>query len=128
MAEYLKETKQIDIEWSDETSVENGQTKIPCTTSNEVSRLLARLLAEELYGSSPEEKTEVDHWLTYSIGPLSSKNDFASTVDYLNAALGPVTYLAAKRLTLADFTVFAALYGTILTLIAFQFLMVFFCS
>lgn len=108
----MKNSKSIELEWCNESIVENAETKLSCTTNNEVCRALARLMAEhELFGSNAQEKTEVDHWLTYSIGQLTSKQEFPKAVNYLNQILGPVTYLVAKRLTLADFSVFAALYG-----------------
>lgn len=73
-----------------------------------------------MYGATPLEKTEIDHWLTFAIGPLSSKTDFLSGVQYLNKILGPLTYLASKRISIADFSVFAALYGKLFNLIFYQ--------
>lgn len=67
---------------------------------------------DELYGTTPEEKIQVDHWLTFSIGPLTSRrDDFLNAVTYLNQILGPITYLVGKRFTLADFSVYAALHS-----------------
>lgn len=119
-AERLKEAQNIDIEWLNETVVENDGTKILCLTNNEVCRALVRLssqqIQEQLYGTNPYEETEVDHWLTFCIGPLSIKKEFSSAVEYMNKHLAPVTYLVAKRLTLADYVVFSTLYGEFLTL------------
>lgn len=116
VVEYLKdiqpEIPPIKIEWGSEiTAVETSTQKVQCFKSSEVARIIARTVAEcQLYGSSPIEKTEVDHWLTYAAGPLSSKHDFLNAVQYLNRVLGPLTYLVGKRITIADFAVFAALY------------------
>ncbi|XP_066249632.1 bifunctional glutamate/proline--tRNA ligase [Euwallacea similis] len=98
----------IDITWGEETSVENFQ----CRTSNDVARAIAKLAMPQLYGVSAIETTEVDHWLTFALGPLSSKYDFFNAIQVLDKFLGPVTYLANKRLTIADFIVFTVLYGS----------------
>lgn len=115
-AEYVKDLKKLhlEIEWGEETFIENeSHKKFPCATNNDVLRVIARSLAEkELYGETPLEKTEVDHWLTLSIGSLSLKNEFLAALNLINKALGPVTFLALKRLTIADFAVFAVLYSS----------------
>ncbi|GLV40122.1 Glutamyl-prolyl-tRNA synthetase [Carabus blaptoides fortunei] len=109
-AEYLKQKHKLEIEWSTVTVLVNEQTKISCSTSNDLCRTLAKNFAEsELYGEDPLEKTLVDHWLSFSIANFS-KQDFSKSITHLNQSLGPVTYLVAKRLTIADFAVFAALY------------------
>lgn len=112
-AEYLKtcHNHKIEVVWGNQTTIE-ADTLIDCSTSNDLCRALARLLAEkELYGSSVLEKTEVDHWLSYAIGPLTNKYEFPKAIQHLNKALGSITYLVAKKLTIADFAVFSALYG-----------------
>lgn len=77
-----------------------------------MARIVARTLAEpQLYGTAALEKTEVDHWLTFSMGPLASKGEFLEAIQYLNKVLGPLTFLVGKRLTIADLVVFSALYG-----------------
>ncbi|XP_018579674.1 bifunctional glutamate/proline--tRNA ligase [Anoplophora glabripennis] len=108
VAEHVKALNKTSLEvtWGTETTVEN----ISCKTSNDVARAIAKLFCQQIYGTTAIETTEVDHWLTFALGPLSSKNDFSSAINVINKALGPVTYLANKRLTIADFIVFAALY------------------
>lgn len=102
----------LEINWGDANIVDNCSKKIPCETNNDLLRAIARLFAEnELYGSSPLEKTEVDNWLTYSLNLKSSKNDFGGHLTLLNKSLHAVTFLACKRLTIADFAVFASLYS-----------------
>lgn len=103
----------IDIEWIDgDTSFKFNNVETLCVRSNDVCRALARAADENaLYGALPHEKTEIDHWLTFSIGQLCNKNEFFAAVQYLDKVLSPVTYLVAKRVTIADFAVFASLYG-----------------
>lgn len=69
---------------------------------------MLRALAREapsyqLYGKSPIERTQVDHWLTYT---LNYGGDIDSAIEYLNKSLAPLTYLVANKLTIADFAVF----------------------
>ncbi|CAG9764840.1 unnamed protein product [Ceutorhynchus assimilis] len=110
VANYVKSSNgnAIEISWGDQTSVENFQ----CKTSNDVARAVAKIASPHLYGSSAIETTEVDHWLTFALGPLSSKYEFFNAVQVLDKYLGPVTYLANKRLSIADFIVFATLYAS----------------
>jgi bifunctional glutamyl/prolyl-tRNA synthetase len=114
-AEYVKSLKNLalEIHWGDENLIDNCTKKIKCETNNDLLRAVARLLAEnELYGNTPIEKTEVDHWLTYSLSLKSEKSDFNSLLTFLDKSLDAVTYLACKRLTIADFAIFASLYSS----------------
>ncbi|CAH1364621.1 unnamed protein product [Tenebrio molitor] len=114
-AEYVKSLKNLalEIHWGDENLIDNCTKKIKCETNNDLLRAVARLLAEnELYGTTPIEKTEVDHWLTYSLSLKSEKSDFNSLLTFLDKSLDAVTYLACKRLTIADFVIFASLYSS----------------
>ncbi|CAH1186812.1 unnamed protein product [Phyllotreta striolata] len=110
VAEYVKLVVKAPIEltWDSQTVVE----KTNCRTSNDVARIIAKQFSKELelYGNSPSEATEIDSWLTFALGPLSTKSDFSKAVDVLNKALAPVTYLVTKKPTIADFVVFGALY------------------
>lgn len=108
VANYVKlNNNTLDISWGNDSLVENFQ----CKTSNDVARAISRVLQPGLYGNDAKETTEVDHWLTFALGPLSSKFDFYNAVQVLDKALTPVTYLANKRLSIADFIVFSTLYG-----------------
>ncbi|XP_044264891.1 bifunctional glutamate/proline--tRNA ligase [Tribolium madens] len=114
-AEYVKTLKNVSLEvqWGDANVIDNCSKKILCETNNDLLRAVARLFSEnELYGSTPIEKTEVDHWLTYSLSLKTSKNDFRGLLTLLNKSLQSVTFLACKRLTIADFAVFASLYSS----------------
>lgn len=113
-AEYLKSVKNIslDLQWGEENSFNNGSKTIICQTNNDLLRALSRSFAEnELYGGTPLEKTEVDHWLTISLKFKVAKNDFKSILSSLAKSLDTTTYLACKRLTIADFAVFSSLFG-----------------
>lgn len=101
----------ITIEWNSETIFQKDNVRITCNRSNDVCRILAKTIAEnDLYGSTAIDKTEVDHWLTYSIGQLCNKNEFPTSIEYLDRFLASRTYLVGKRLTIADFAIFACLY------------------
>lgn len=108
VANYVKSAAKVDFEikWGEETVVENFQ----CKTSNDVARAITKVALPSFYGTTAIETTEVDHWLTFALGPLSSKYDFFNAIQVLDKSLGPVTYLANKRLSIADFIVFASLY------------------
>uniref|UniRef100_A0A6P7FFN4 Bifunctional glutamate/proline--tRNA ligase n=1 Tax=Diabrotica virgifera virgifera TaxID=50390 RepID=A0A6P7FFN4_DIAVI len=108
LAEYVKLVKSIPLEisWGSETVVENTS----CKNSNDVARTIARSFCPELYGSSALETTEVDNWLTLSLGPLNNRSEVTGVLETLNKVLGSVTYLVAKRITVADFIVFGSLY------------------
>lgn len=109
VAEYVKIINkiQLDVSWGNQTVFEN----VTCRTSNDVARAVAKLFCPKLYGSTIVEMTEIDHWLTLSLGQFNSKTDFLSGIDVLNKALGPVTYLTGKSISIADFVVFSSLYG-----------------
>lgn len=51
----------------------------------------------------------MDHWLSFSIGPLKSQRVMSDSLLYLDNILKPKTWLVSKRLTLADIYVFSAL-------------------
>lgn len=109
VANYVKSNSKqpVEVTWGEETFVENFQ----CRTSNDVARAVAKIALPQLYGTTAIETTEVDHWLTFALGPLSAKFDFFNAVQVLDRSLAPVTYLANKKLSIADFIVFAVLYG-----------------
>lgn len=54
---------------------------------------------------------QIDHWITFSIGPLSCNQDFQKAVLYLNKVLAPSTFLVGNSYTIADFAVFESLFG-----------------
>ena len=54
---------------------------------------------------------QVDHWLSVASGPLCCQGEVNSTLEQINKALAPVSYLTANRLTLADIEIFSSLYS-----------------
>ncbi|CAG9813214.1 unnamed protein product [Phaedon cochleariae] len=106
VVEYVKISKKVNFEiiWTDE-AVDNK-----FSNSNNLARSIANSFSPDLRGSTVTEITEVDHWLSLSLGPLNKKGEFVSALDILNRSLGPVTYLVGKSLTIADFVVFSSLY------------------
>ncbi|CAK9815538.1 Bifunctional glutamate/proline--tRNA ligase [Anthophora quadrimaculata] len=107
---------QIEIVWCNEwkgdenVQLRDDQNKMLAERSTDVSRYFARTTYTDLYGGThPRGKTEVDHWLSFTIGPLKYgplKNDELS---YLNDILMTTTWLVSKKLTLADIYVFSTL-------------------
>lgn len=109
LAELIKSTKPVSIEWGAETSVtlHNG-TVITTYSDNDILRTLCRDAPKyELYGVSPIERTQVDHWLSVA---LTFSLDLDENIQYLQKCLGSITYLVANRLTLADLAIFSELY------------------
>jgi len=76
-----------------------------------ISRYLARLPGRDLYGSNISEKTDVDNWLSFALGPLASSQLFNQSLQYLNERLNNVLYLVAGKLTIADLNIFGSLIG-----------------
>jgi bifunctional glutamyl/prolyl-tRNA synthetase len=73
-------------------------------THNDLLRALAREAPNyELYGRTPIERTQIDHWLTYTLNYDANIDD---AIQYLNKCLAPITYLVANKLTIADLAVF----------------------
>ena len=44
-------------------------------------------MTKSLYGSSILERTEVDHWLTFSLGPLACPGETEKSLSYLNSVV-----------------------------------------
>ncbi|KAK3924680.1 Bifunctional glutamate/proline--tRNA ligase [Frankliniella fusca] len=110
LAEYVKDSQKIEVEWSKETSLKVGSDSFSSVSA--ICRYLARISPKlRLYGSNILEQTEVDHWLSFSTGPLVCKTDFKDAVAYIDRVLGPITYLVGDKLTAADFAVWGSLYG-----------------
>lgn len=61
----------------------------------------------KLYGETPIERTQIDHWLTFA---LTSSSDIKTTLTYLDKCLGPITYLVSNNLTIADLALFNEIY------------------
>ena len=61
-------------------------------------------------GDSALERTEVDSWLSFAIGPLRATQSLNDCLEYLDRKLMLKTWLVAKRITIADICVFSSLY------------------
>ncbi|XP_043249227.1 bifunctional glutamate/proline--tRNA ligase [Colletes gigas] len=118
VAEVVKSRNKETIEvvwcndWKGNGNVQltDSQGNVLGERSNDVGRYFARTTHTDLYGGvSPREKTEVDHWLSFTIGFLESLPLKESALQYLDNALMTTTWLVSKKLTLADIHVFCAL-------------------
>ncbi|XP_053667644.1 bifunctional glutamate/proline--tRNA ligase [Anopheles marshallii] len=106
--ELLRPAYPIEVRWGNETSISYSTRTLACITNNDVLRALARVAPSfRLYGATPIERTQIDHWLTYT---LSVEKNLSDELKYLNKCLGPLTYLVANHLTIADLAVFNELY------------------
>ena len=65
--------------------------------------------AAELYGAGILQKTEVDHWLSFCLGPLSCNSELIKGFQYLDTVLKPATFLVGSGATIADYCVFGSL-------------------
>ncbi|XP_002434363.3 bifunctional glutamate/proline--tRNA ligase [Ixodes scapularis] len=109
-AEHLKPGLCVNVDWATSTclQVDGGKS---FSSSPLISRYLARLCPDEqLYGSSALEHTEVDHWIEFAVGRLSQSDELPRAVQSLDRALGSSSYLVGQRATIADFTVWGALF------------------
>ncbi|KAI4487453.1 hypothetical protein M0804_005602 [Polistes exclamans] len=108
--------KEIDVVWCNDWK-EDGNLKLLdsndrllAKSSNEVARYIGRTIAKDLYGNLDiRGRTEVDHWLSFAIGPLCQIPVKNETFSYLNKILMTNTWLANKKFTVADISVFCAL-------------------
>ncbi|XP_043503419.1 bifunctional glutamate/proline--tRNA ligase [Polistes fuscatus] len=110
------ENKEIDVVWCNDWK-EDGNLKLLdsndrllAKSGNEVARYIGRTIAKDLYGNLDiRGRTEVDHWLSFAIGPLCQIPVKNETFSYLNKILMTNTWLANKKFTVADISVFCAL-------------------
>lgn len=105
VAELIKDSVPTENTWGSETTIVfRNNTKLVCNSNNDILRALAREAPKyDLYGKSPVERTQVDHWLTFS---LTFQSNVQSKLDYLQKSLAPLTYLVSNKLTIADLSVF----------------------
>lgn len=111
LVEFVKDSQKIKVDWSKETSLKVGSDSLSSVST--ICRFLARSSPKLcLYGSNILDQAEVDHWLSFSTGPLVCKNDSKDAIAYLDRVLGPITYLVGDKLTAADFAVWGSLYSS----------------
>lgn len=104
MVELVKTSNPVSVEWnSKETSIKFANNSLSNVTNNDLLRALAREASSlNLYGKTPIERTQIDHWLTFCLNSDSSSD----AIQYLNKSLASVTYLVSNKLTIADLAVF----------------------
>lgn len=105
-AHLINSTVPVEIIWSSsETSLTFADNrKLVCYSNNDVLRALARAApAYKLYGETAIERTQIDHWLSFS---LTCEDDISWAMTFLDKSIAPVTYLVANKLTIADFALF----------------------
>ncbi|KAK9303850.1 hypothetical protein QLX08_004581 [Tetragonisca angustula] len=108
--------EKIEIIWSNDWKCDgniqltDSQNKVLGKRSSDVSRYFARTICTNLYGGvNPCEKTQVDHWLSFAIGPLGSYHLKEDALSYLDNILMTNTWLVSKKLTIADIHIFCVL-------------------
>ncbi|KAM6467592.1 bifunctional glutamate/proline--tRNA ligase isoform 2-T2 [Liasis olivaceus] len=109
--EHVKDHVKISIEEGKETILRISD-QVTFTDVNSIARYLARIATSAgLYGSNLLEHTEIDHWMEFSTTKLSTPTEFALAIQELNKSLSLRTYLVGNCLSLADFSIWAALKG-----------------
>lgn len=95
----------MEIIWGKETSLQFPDNRLlVCHSNNDVLRALARAAPDhKLYGETAIERTQIDHWLSFS---LTCEDDISWAMSFLDKSIAPVTYLVANKLTIADFALF----------------------
>ncbi|XP_054737375.1 bifunctional glutamate/proline--tRNA ligase [Anastrepha obliqua] len=104
-AHLINETIAVEIVWGNETVLEYPENRrLLCHSNNDLLRALARAAPDyKLYGETAIERTQVDHWLSFS---LTCEEDISWALSFLDKSIAPVTYLVANKLTIADFALF----------------------
>ncbi|ALC47809.1 Aats-glupro [Drosophila busckii] len=104
-AHLINSTVPVEIIWGKETSLQFPDNRVlVCHSNNDVLRALARAAPElKLYGETAIERTQIDHWLSFS---LTCEDDISWAMSFLDKSIAPVTYLVANKLTIADFALF----------------------
>ncbi|XP_012942923.1 bifunctional glutamate/proline--tRNA ligase [Aplysia californica] len=111
VAEYLTSNK-LTVKWTfgDANNLKVNK-EVAFFNSASILRFLGRSYPSlNLYGQDALQKTEVDHWLNFAYGQLSSTTDYKNAVTYLDQVLRPATFLVGQSLTLADFAVWEVLH------------------
>ena len=110
--EAVKKSLNVNVKWDKNTAFDVGDN-VTLTTNSSIARYLARSAPDlGLYGADIQEKTEVDHWLTFTVGPLSKQHEFDNAVKYLDSMVQPGAYLVGNKLSAADYVIYGALNGS----------------
>ena len=62
-----------------------------------------------MYSEGALHRTEIDHWLSFTIGPLTCGDEFEKAIAYLDSVVAPKEFLVNKTLSAADYAVYGAL-------------------
>ena len=111
-ANLVNKNKSLNVKWEAETelAIEDG---LVLASSASIARYLAKRSAPALYGGDDiQRKTEVDHWLSFTLGPLAHHGEFRNALTYLDSVLAPITFLVGQDITIADYVLFGALYAS----------------
>ena len=73
---------------------------------------IIKTASEFVWRDNIEKNTEIDHWLTFTLGSLSNTADFKKALEYLESILAPVTFLVGDSISIADYVVFGTLYAS----------------
>lgn len=77
------------------------------------SRYFARSAPHlNLYTDGAVSRTQVDHWLTFSIGPLQCPAEMTDALRYLSDTCKANKFLVGEAVTAADYAIFGALYAS----------------
>ena len=105
----------ITVKWEAETQMDIGDG-VHLRTCPSIARYLARSASHlNLYGGDNiEMNTEIDHWLTFTLGSLSNHpgGDFKKALEYMESVLAPITFLVGESISIADYVVFGTLYSS----------------
>ena len=102
--------KSINVKWENDTAMDIGD-QVVLKTCPSIARYLARSAPQlSLYGGDNIElNTEIDHWLTFTLGPLANHGEFKNALNYLESVLAPITFLVGETISIADYVVFGSL-------------------
>ena len=107
--------KDIKVKWDKSATEMNIGEGVLLRTCSSIARYLAKTSSglDKLYGGDDLElNTEIDHWLTFSLGPLANHTEFKNALNYLDGVLGPLTFLVGDSITIADYVVFGTLFAS----------------
>jgi len=107
-AKAVSDKVSVATSWGQDTSLLTADGSVGATTSGGSARCLARL-SKSLYGKTILEQTEVDHWLTFTMGPLNCSSELVKALPYLDTVLQPATWLVGDTVSIADYEVFGSL-------------------
>lgn len=103
------------VSWTDKVTEMNIGDNVVLHTCPSIARYLAKTSPgmDKLYGGNDIElNTEIDHWLTFTLGPMANHGEFRNALTYLDDVLKPLTFLAGSSVSIADYVVFGSLFSS----------------